>query len=617
MDELPDIPHRKKPGLARRLFRSVGQVAGKAVSGVTEGVLKPAGRTVKGAGLRVRLSFSGEVEESPPWEVREIAESLTEWLARECKGSADLQQQKPSTVELQELGQVQSFFSVVLEEPGVTGRSFRFVVRARPLRELESNLPSHQEQDFTAQLVIVREWPKELEVESKAVSFLVWDSAAAVGPRNAAQDLAQRWLTEELGGAFARKKVGATKGRSRQASSALLGREHELAAARAVLLTPDTRSSAQGGVLALAAPGGTGKSFFLRHLKASVEGRVLWAGVDHQGLADAVEPTEALGRILADLAKGLESQGLSMGSFRKEYFKFQQSRGKTEVKSGLFGHVRKALESAAGFNPALGAASAGAAFLASWGDEVKAQSESLARDDLIVALTRSFKDDLSAWSQKAKEGAILWRRPVLVFDTYEWLAPLVDVWLRTRLLSDDLFPECQAVVVVAGRDHPLKVNTRWAEFGTAMTVLELKPFPDAVARKFLEQLKAPPERWDELLKLTNGLPLFLSLAAHISNVDEAVSVLSERILEEVPHAARADFRRASLLEQFTASDLERLFPERTPEEREALLRQLDVATFTQAKHSRKSFTPAVGAILQRAFELEVGSSAYQKLQQSL
>ncbi len=610
VSESTDIPHRKKAGFARRLFRSVGQAAGRAA----EGVLKTAGQTVKGAGDRVRLTFTGEVEETPHWELRAMAESLTQWLVEECRGTADLQQQKPSTVELSELGQIHSFFEIVMEEPGITGRRFRFIVRARPLAALESNFPTLEGQHFDAQLLLVRSWPPELTAEPKSVSCLVWAQAAAIGPRNSAQDLGQRWLSATLGGSFARKKVLPTKLKVAKASTPLLGRDKELTLAREILLTP---SPSEGGLLALAAPGGTGKSYFLRALKQEVESRVIWAGVDHQCLGQVGDGVEFIAKTLSALAKGLESLNLSMSGFRKEYLRFQKSRGAEEAQGGIFNHVRKALESAAGINPVLGAASAGATFLASWNEEVKEQSEALARDDAVLALTRAFKDDLREWSERERSQVLLWRRPVLVFDTYEWLAPLVDVWLRTQLLADDLFAKSQTVVVLAGRDHPLKVDTRWAEFSSAMTVIELKPFPKSTALEFLKQLKAPEARFDELYELTGGLPLFLSLVAHISSVEEASEILGKRILEEVPRELWSDFRRASLLEHFTPTELAKLFSERSREELESLLRRLGDATFAESGEGRRAFTPAVGAILRRNLLVEVGPEAYQALQERL
>lgn len=608
-----EVPHRKKSGLARRLFRSVGQVAGRAA----EGVIRTAGQTVKGAGDRVRLSFSGEVEEAPDWELREIAESLTGWLLEECQGATDLQQQKPSTVELTELGQVQSFFAIVMEEPGVAGRRFRFIIRGRPLADLEANFPSQDEQQFTAQLLLVRSWPSELRLEPATVSCLVWDQAAAVGPRNSAHDLAQRWLGAALSGGFARKKVLPPGFKTGHSSTPLLGRDAELSLACQVLLTPRPRRRPETVVLALAAPGGTGKSYFLRCLKEELGPRVVWAGVDHQSMEPAGDGVDMLAKVLAGLAKGLQAQGLSMSTFRKEYLRFQKSRDSEQSRGGIFSHVRKALETAAGINPVLGAASAGAAFLASWGEEMSEQSEALAKDDTLLALTRSFKDDLREWSDEERSVALFWRRPVLVFDTYEWLAPLVDVWLRTQLLSDDLFSGSQTVVVLAGRDHPLKVDTRWAEFAQSMAVIELKPFSKAVAERFLEQLKVPPERFESLYELTGGLPLFLSLVAHIPSVDEAGESLGKRILEEVPREYWSDFRHASLLSRFTAADLGKLFPDRSAEEIEGLLAKLGSATFTESSARRRAFSPAVARILRRNLELEVGPDTMQELQRRL
>ncbi len=572
--------------------------------------MRSAGRSVKGAGVRARLTFSGEVEEAPDWALRTIAESLTRWLVEEQAGRTDLQQQRASTIELTELGQVSSFFEIVVEEPGMAGRRFRYLLRARPLSDSDSNFPARDVR-YTAEALLVLEWPAHLLSAGDQVSCLIWRQAAAVGPRNAAQDLAQRWLLSELGGAFPRKEIAPKLPQARP--TPLLGREEESKTALAVLLPP--RVSA--GVLSVTAPGGTGKSFFLKHLRQVTEGRVVWASVDHQGLQAEEDALALMARVLTVLAQGLENQGVTMSHFGKELRLFHKGRESDAKPSGFLGHFRKAAETAAGIHPVLGAASAGVAFLASWGEQVQEESEAVARDDALQALTRAFLNDLANWSAKEKSSYVLWRRPVLVFDTYEWLAPLVDVWLRTRLLGDELLAKAGAAVIVAGRDHLFKVDTRWSELAPLLTSLELRPFSKATASLFLSQLKTPEDRFEELYELTKGSPLFLALVAHIGNTEEAVAILSERILEEVPRQHWSDFRRSSLLDSFAPSTLSVLFPEKGEEERRALLDLLRRATFTVASDGGSVFAPAVREVLKRSLRLELGAKGCSDLESSL
>jgi hypothetical protein len=585
-----------------------------AVGGVAGGLLRSAGQTAKGASDRARLTFSGEVAETPLWDLRTIAESLTRWLVEEHQGQTDLQHQKPPTIELTELGQVSSFFEIVVVESGLLGRRFRFLLRSRPLSDLPANFPG-REQTFHAQLLLVLNWPRELVTEPD-VSCLVWGQAAAVGLRNSAQDLGQRWLESELGGTFSRKKI---LPRAKQANTApplpYFGGKETLDTALGLLLTPTPRGQKPAGILALAAPGGTGKSYFLKCLQQRTEHRLIWAGVDHQGLREGDDGVEVLSRVLANLAKSLEAQGVSMTRFSKEYRLFQKSRDSADSKgTGFLAHFRKAAESAAGINPLFGAASAGVAFLTSWGQQMKEESEALAKDDMVMTLTRLFVEDLAQWSEQEKAACLLWRRPVLVFDTYEWLAPLIDVWMRTQLLSQELLCKTEAAVLIAGRDHLLKTDTRWTELQHLTTSIELRPFSEETAKAYLRSLGAAEDSLDEIYQMTQGSPLFLSLIAHIKDPDQAFTILSTRILEEVPDQERADFVRASVLDSFNPSTLARIFPERSPQELEQLLGRLKQATFTAESHGRRAFIPSVRKILQRNLLMDIGRDAYGQLE---
>ena len=176
----------------------------------------------------------------------------------------------------------------------------------------------------------------------------------------------------------------------------ILGREEELSKATKILLTSQPRGKKTKSILSLAAPGGTGKSFYLKALKSRCGSQLKWAGVDHQGIVEGSSATELLGRILAQMAQELESQDVALDGFRKELrdFRKRHETDSSKEASGFFGHLKKAAETAAGINPVLGALSAGVVFFASWGQEQKEESEALAKDDTVKALTNAFKADL-------------------------------------------------------------------------------------------------------------------------------------------------------------------------------------------------------------------------------
>lgn len=609
--------HRKKGGLAKRLFRAVGQ-AGTAVGGVAGGLLRSAGQTAKNAGGRAALTFSKDVDSTTQTSLRELAESLTQWLVQEHQGKADLQQQKPSTVELSELGQVSTLYEVVMDEPGLLGRKFRFVFREKPLLDYQSNFGQTTDQVYDEQALIVLSWPQNLTKEAKNLGVIVWDKASLVGRRNPAHDLAQKWLADFAGGTFPSKRV-APKTKLKEARTVpLFGRKEELALAQRLVLSPRDRTDEGRPLISLAAPGGTGKSYFLKALKAQVGHRVLWTGVDHQGMAEESSGAGFLGRILAQLAQGLEEQSVDMSNFGKELRSFKKQLEQEDGEpTGFFAHIRKAAETAAGINPILGAVSAGVVFLTSWGQQAKEESEALARDNAVKALTDAFKTDLARYTQEASSESLCWRRPVIVFDTYEWLAPLVDTWMRIEFLADDFLNETKCVVVLSGREHLLRTDTRWSEWQHMVTNVTLGSFDRAISFEYLESLGVDKERWEPVYEMTEGLPLFLSLATHISEADQAVSILSERVLEEVSAEHHEQFLKASLLHSIDRQSVAQLFSEASEEEVVELTKRLTDATFTVAQDGKRAFLPPVRRILRKALILEHGQSRVSELEASL
>ena len=621
--------HRKKSGLARRLFKAVGkagQAAGQAVGKVGQvagdaagSIIRTAGQTAKTAGGRAMLTFSRETETTSPATPRELAESLTRWLLEEHQGKADLQQQKPSTVELTELGQVACFYEVWLEEPGLTGRRLRFIIRQSPLSDWEANFPATEQKcDYRAMIVV--NWPQTLLTEPKNFGALIWDQATLVGERDAAVDLLQTWLVEEAGGTFPHKRVvPKASSKKQQEPIPIFGRDQEMKQATSLLLAPRPRELHQKTLLSLAAPGGTGKSFFLKALKRQVETRVVWAGGDHQGIESDGSGVGLLGRILSELAKQLEEQSVDMSGFSKELRAFRKRVEAVESgePGGFFGHLKKAAETAAGINPVLGAMSAGVVFLTSWRQEAKEESEALAKDNAVKALTDVFKEDLSSHIKARSGKALCWKRPVLIFDTYEWLAPLIDTWIRTDLLSGNFLETTGAIVVLSGREHLLRTDTRWSEWQHQIANITLTPFDLATTRTFLSSIQVDESRVDGLYKFTEGLPLFLSLAAQIDQPDEAVKILTERVLEEVPKEHWLSFQKASLLNHFHARSLDALFGDLSEEERAQLTQLLNNATFTVSQDGKRAFLGPVKRVFERALLLQIGEDAVNELKNTV
>jgi hypothetical protein len=102
-------------------------------------------------------------------------------------------------------------------------------------------------------------------------------------------------------------------------------------------------------------------------------------------------------------------------------------------------------------------------------------------------------------------------RLVVLFDTYERLAPLDD-WVRTRLLP--CLP-ATALTVVAGRMPPgpaWRADPAWREL---LRVVSLRNLSPEESRRYLHACGVDPIRHDQLVELAHGHPLGLSLLADV------------------------------------------------------------------------------------------------------
>jgi hypothetical protein len=102
-------------------------------------------------------------------------------------------------------------------------------------------------------------------------------------------------------------------------------------------------------------------------------------------------------------------------------------------------------------------------------------------------------------------------RLVVLLDTYDRLAPLDD-WVRTRLLPR--LP-ATALTVVAGRTPPgsaWRADPAWRELLRVVSLRNLNP---EESRQYLHACGVDPARHDQLVEVTHGHPLGLSLLADV------------------------------------------------------------------------------------------------------
>ena len=120
---------------------------------------------------------------------------------------------------------------------------------------------------------------------------------------------------------------------------------------------------------------------------------------------------------------------------------------------------------------------------------------------LCMATGTTSVSDAMAWLGAEKRG-------VLFVDTYEAIEGL-DGWLRDTFIPD--LPE-NVLVVVLGRKRPA-ANWRSDVWQNLCRIAPLRNLSDADSKKFLASQTVPSEAYEQILSLTHGYPLALTLVA--------------------------------------------------------------------------------------------------------
>ncbi|HSF97719.1 MAG TPA: hypothetical protein VLA55_03410 [Ornithinibacter sp.] len=152
-------------------------------------------------------------------------------------------------------------------------------------------------------------------------------------------------------------------------------------------------------------------------------------------------------------------------------------------------------------------------------------------------------------------------RVVLLVDGYEWLSPL-DGWFREHLLPG--LP-ATAVTVIASRQPPRpewRADAAWSEI---LRVVSLRNLDPDDARSYLGRRGVPVARRSEVVALTHGHPLTLSLMVDVLARDpdipltevpaDLVGGLLERLVTGVPSAAHRRALEVSAVARVTSESL--------------------------------------------------------------
>ena len=161
-------------------------------------------------------------------------------------------------------------------------------------------------------------------------------------------------------------------------------------------------------------------------------------------------------------------------------------------------------------------------------------------------------------------GPILPARPgrvVLLVDGYEWLDH-IDGWVRDRLLPR--LP-ASSVAVVASRSPPRpewRADPAWSEL---LRVVSLRNLDPEAARSYLDRRGVPASRQSEILVVTHGHPLTMSLVVDVLSRDPDVDLtalptdlvpeLLQRLVSGVPSPAHRRTLEVSAVARTTTEGL--------------------------------------------------------------
>jgi len=201
---------------------------------------------------------------------------------------------------------------------------------------------------------------------------------------------------------------------------------------------------------------------------------------------------------------------------------------------------------------------------------------------LLAALGQLLGAALSSPRELAEALAPLGPRVALAFDHYEAFR-ILDGWFRQQLLPP--LPSSVRVFACA-RSAPIEAWTADPGWGSLVQVLRLGPLDESSSRRLLESLGVAPAAVPRLLRLSQGHPLTLRLAARAltdgpdvpledARARPVIDVLAPMFLEEVrDERVRRLLEAGCLVRRATRSGLAAMAPEQFTDEAFDALRAL-------------------------------------------
>ncbi|MET7289932.1 tetratricopeptide repeat protein [Streptomyces sp. NPDC005573] len=350
----------------------------------------------------------------------------------------------------------------------------------------------------------------------------------------------------------------------RRRSRGFVGRLHELAVFRENLAR-DPSSEAYQFLFHVHGLAGVGKSTLIRRWEAVAREAGAVTAVVGEEAVSAVEAMEAISSRLARQGCPLRAFDKQLGHYRQKYHEAEAAMagllpdgdgpgtaleptrasaltaqigmaGLSLVPGvGAFSGVIRPEQVAAGLDRARAVV----------GHRLRSHEDTRLVMSPLEILTPSFLADL---------GGVAERRPwvVLLFDTYERTAPLLDTWLRDALVNEVYGPvpvNVQAVLCGQGRLDP----ACWADSLDLVTEVPLEPFTENEGRALLAARGVSDERVTQLvLSLSGRLPVLLDALARNrpqdrSAVDDPSDTAVERFLKWERDPAHRDMILACAL----------------------------------------------------------------------
>ena len=613
----------KEASLADNLLNMFGQ-AGAAAGNLAGTTFQTLTNAVGSGGQMAGLVLAGKLSRGqvPNYGYAELARLFEEWLRKQKRGEVS---RSPTQVEEIEI------YLVRMKESGFLSGSYLFVFAPTNSAALNAFVSAEKARtkDHNGIALVIEQWDTGQSSLAKDLNCFVWCAGVRLGKDGAAPDYVSAWLVDLTGSQFKKRDLieeNPKQPHTPRSDATFTGRGDILSAIASSVLSTDLSGQGLPWLFSVSSVGGAGKSYLLNQIQQNYAPRLISARLDH---VDYGEANGDLISLLGILASKFRNTGCPTPAFDKLFRQITQSTEEDEKKKQKLDVAREvgrvvsgaaarkvALQLSKTFNKlwfvkhvpgfiGVGATllEMGIGLFGQLTQEQQAEIDTLLTSMPVQDLTQALIGDMNKFVAQQREKYYLWRRPLLVFDTYEQASPVVDQWLRTLLLANPAFRVLEPVVLIAGRFELLTYDSRWSDFQSGLRNFHLQPFDFNETSEYLhKQGITDPRRIANLYELTGGLPLFLHLAANLTSESTIIKVLAERMLEEVAPEWHNAFLEMAVPDGFNLETARRFTNPKT--QAEPFFEALVQASFVEYRGNLWHFLAPVRQIFLRYREMK-------------